>query len=124
VGSVPLGFLTGWLLIAAAASGAWAAALILPGYYLADATTTLVRRAARLEPVWRAHREHAYQRAVAAGQSHGAVSAAIGSLDLALIALAVAAWYAPLIALGVAIVATALFLVRLPRTGALPAQRG
>jgi UDP-N-acetylmuramyl pentapeptide phosphotransferase/UDP-N-acetylglucosamine-1-phosphate transferase len=124
VGSVPLGFLTGWLLIAAAASGAWAAALILPAYYLADATITLIRRATRLEPVWRAHREHAYQRAVAAGQSHGAVSAAIGSLDLALIALAVAARYAPLIALGVAIVATALFLVRLPRAGALPSQRG
>jgi UDP-N-acetylmuramyl pentapeptide phosphotransferase/UDP-N-acetylglucosamine-1-phosphate transferase len=120
VGSVPLGFLTGWLLIAAAADGAWAAALILPAYYLADATTTLARRAARLEPVWRAHREHAYQQAVAAGQSHGAVSAAIGSLNLALIALAVAAGYAPAVAVGMAVVATALFLIRLSRATIAP----
>src|SRR3546814_6996156 len=41
VGSVPLGFLLGWLLLGLAAAGDWAAALILPLYYLADATIPL-----------------------------------------------------------------------------------
>jgi len=47
VGSVPLGFLLGWLLIGLAARGQGAAALILALYYLADATLTLVRRTPR-----------------------------------------------------------------------------
>ncbi len=73
VGSVPLGYMTGWLLLGAAAEGYWAAALLLPLYYLADATLTLARRLARGERVWRAHREHFYQRAVRRGLDHGAV---------------------------------------------------
>ena len=88
VGSVPLGFLLGWLLLDTAAGGSWAAALILPAYYLADATTTLVRRAARGEKVWRAHREHAYQKAVQRGLSHSAVAGAVGALGVVLIGLA------------------------------------
>src|SRR3546814_11753862 len=47
VGSVPLGFLLGWLLLGLAAAGHWAPALILPLYYLADATITLACRALR-----------------------------------------------------------------------------
>ena len=66
VGSVPLGYLLGWLLLLAAGQGLWAPALILPLYSLADATLTLVKRGLRGEKVWRAHREHAYQRAVQA----------------------------------------------------------
>src|SRR3546814_10941047 len=47
VGSVPLGYLLGSLLIGAAAGGQWAAAVVLPLYYLADASLPLVRRAWR-----------------------------------------------------------------------------
>ena len=47
VGSIPLGFLLGWLLLELAAAGAGIAALILPLYYLADATVTLIKRALR-----------------------------------------------------------------------------
>jgi UDP-N-acetylmuramyl pentapeptide phosphotransferase/UDP-N-acetylglucosamine-1-phosphate transferase len=115
VGSVPLGFFTGWLLIAAAADGAWAAALILPAYYLADATITLGRRAARLEPVWQAHREHFYQRAVAAGWSHDRVALSIGVLDLMLIGTALLASHAPIAALVVAGSATATVLLLFSR---------
>lgn len=67
VGSIPLGFLMGWLLLLLAASGHLAAALILPAYYLADATLTLGERALRGRPVLAPHREHAYQRAVHQG---------------------------------------------------------
>ncbi|MBF0563127.1 MAG: glycosyltransferase family 4 protein, partial [Alphaproteobacteria bacterium] len=47
IGSVPLGYLLGWLLIGAATTGHGTAALILPLYYLTDATLTLGWRLAR-----------------------------------------------------------------------------
>ncbi len=90
VGSVPLGFFAGWLLLMLAAHGQWAAALTLPAYYLADASTTLGLRISQGKPFWRAHREHAYQRAVQLGRSHAAVSASVGLVNLALIGLAAA----------------------------------
>lgn len=93
VGSVPLGFLLGALLLQAAAAGQWAPALILPAYYLVDATVTLLRRAARGEKVWRAHREHAYQRAVQAGLSHGAVALRIAAVNGVLLVCAIWAVY-------------------------------
>ena len=90
VGSAPLGFLLGWILLSLAASGQWAAALILPGYYLTDATITLIRRALRGEKVWRAHREHFYQKAVASGLSHGRVTGAVMVSGLLLAGCAIA----------------------------------
>ena len=63
VGSLPLGLVAGWLLALLADKGHLAAALLLPLYYLADATITLLRRLARGERVWQAHRTHFYQRA-------------------------------------------------------------
>ena len=90
VGSVPLGYLAGWLLLALATAGAWQAALLLPAYYLADATLTLVRRLLSGRRIWDAHREHLYQRAVAAGWSHGRTTALIAGHNLLLIGLAVA----------------------------------
>ncbi len=95
VGSVPLGFALGWLLLWAAAAGLWATALILPLYYLADATLTLGRRALRGERVWQAHRDHFYQRAARALGSHLAVLRAVLVANLALVGLAVAAAAAP-----------------------------
>lgn len=91
VGSIPLGFLIGWLLLGMAAQGLWAPALILPAYYLADATLTLVRRGLRGEKVWRPHREHFYQKAVDAGYGHAAVSSGVLGCNLGLVALAVLA---------------------------------
>ncbi len=51
VGSVPCGYLLGFLLLDVAARGHWKIALILPLYFLADATLTLLRRLARGELV-------------------------------------------------------------------------
>jgi UDP-N-acetylmuramyl pentapeptide phosphotransferase/UDP-N-acetylglucosamine-1-phosphate transferase len=73
VGSVPLGFLLGFLLLDLAFRGHWKIALILPLYFLADATITLSRRLLRSERIWRAHREHFYQQAVRRGVAHEAV---------------------------------------------------
>ena len=95
VGSVPLGYLAGWLVLALATAGAWQAALLLPAYYLADATLTLVRRLLRGRRVWQAHREHVYQRVVAAGWSHGRTAALIAGHNLLLVGLAVASQQSP-----------------------------
>ncbi len=89
VGSVTLGYLIGWLLLGAAAEGYWAVALLLPLYYLADATLTLFSRLRRREPVWRAHRKHYYQRAIRRGLSHGAVVGTVMALDALLVGAAV-----------------------------------
>lgn len=91
VGSVPLGYLLGALLILLAKDGHWAPALILPGYYLADATWTLGRRLLRGQRVWEAHREHFYQQAVQRGWSHGRVALAVGLVNVGLVLLALAA---------------------------------
>ncbi|MGA9515633.1 MAG: glycosyl transferase [Pseudolabrys sp.] len=64
VGSLPIGLFLGWLLILLAGSGYLAAALILPLYYLADATITLLCRLINREPVLQAHRSHFYQQAI------------------------------------------------------------
>ena len=110
VGSVPLGYLLAWLLFELAAQGAWAAALILPAYYLADATVTLGLRAWRREAFWLPHREHFYQQAVRAGHSHERVVAAVAGCNLLLIALAGLSLLWPLPALILAILASGLFL--------------
>jgi UDP-N-acetylmuramyl pentapeptide phosphotransferase/UDP-N-acetylglucosamine-1-phosphate transferase len=91
VGSVPLGYIVGGLLIQATIAGNWAAALILPLYYLADATIILFARALAGRKPWEAHKSHFYQRAHQGGLSHGQVSLCIGSLNIVLIALAAAA---------------------------------
>ncbi len=122
VGSVPLGYLLGWLLLVAAMNGAWAPALILPLYYLADATITLARRGACGAQVWRAHREHFYQRAVQGGASHGRVAAQVLACNAILVVLAVLAaaggWAWPPLAAGAASVAVLLaILERRARAG-------
>jgi len=102
VGSVPLGFLTGWLLLGLAGRGYWAPALILPLYYLADATLTLIHRGLRGRAVWRAHREHIYQRAVQLGLGHGAVVWRLMVLNIGLILLAWLGLIWPIVALSLA----------------------
>lgn len=63
VGSLPIGLILAWLLILVAGNGDWIAAVLLPLYYLADSTITLLRRVLNGEKVWQAHRSHFYQRA-------------------------------------------------------------
>ncbi len=111
VGSVTLGFLLGWLLLALSSEGQWAAALILPLYYLADATLTLARRGLSGKKIWQAHREHYYQRAVQNGFKHSEAAFIIFLANLALIALAaLAAWGWTWLAVAAASLVTAALL--------------
>jgi UDP-N-acetylmuramyl pentapeptide phosphotransferase/UDP-N-acetylglucosamine-1-phosphate transferase len=114
VGSVPIGFGLGWLLLAAAGQGLWPAALLLPLYFLTDATVTLLRRAAAGKPVLQAHREHFYQKAVQSGWSHARVVWAVLVTNAGLIALAV---LAPAVGWPVLGVGAALVLMLLWRLG-------
>lgn len=50
------------------------ALVLLFAVFLGDTTYTLARRAARGAPVWQAHKEHLYQRAVQSGLSHASVT--------------------------------------------------
>jgi UDP-N-acetylmuramyl pentapeptide phosphotransferase/UDP-N-acetylglucosamine-1-phosphate transferase len=90
VGSVPIGLILAWLLFLLAAGGHLAAAVLLPLYYLADATITLGRRLARGERVWDAHRTHFYQRATDNGLSVRAIVGRVVAVNLGLIVLAAA----------------------------------
>jgi UDP-N-acetylmuramyl pentapeptide phosphotransferase/UDP-N-acetylglucosamine-1-phosphate transferase len=87
VGSLPLGLFLGWLLIRLGEHHL-TAALLLPLYYLSDATITLVQRAVRREPLTEPHRAHFYQRAVDRGRPVVTVIAEVGILNLFLASLA------------------------------------
>jgi UDP-N-acetylmuramyl pentapeptide phosphotransferase/UDP-N-acetylglucosamine-1-phosphate transferase len=88
VGSLPVGLLLGWLLLQLARRGEPTAALLLPLYYLADASVTLLRRMAAGEPFWQAHRSHFYQRACDMGFSVPDIVGRVFVINLALAGLA------------------------------------
>ena len=88
VGSLPIGLLTAYLLYRLAGTGALTAAVILPLYHIADATITLLRRIARRERVWEAHRSHFYQQATVNGFGVMSIVTRIALLNLALAGLA------------------------------------
>jgi UDP-N-acetylmuramyl pentapeptide phosphotransferase/UDP-N-acetylglucosamine-1-phosphate transferase len=88
VGSLPIGLLTGWCLFELAGRQHLAAAILLPLYYLADATITLLRRLVNGERFWDAHRSHFYQRATNNGFSVTQVVTRVFLLNLFLAGLA------------------------------------
>ena len=90
VGSGFLGFMFGALSLIADRSGALplALGLLLAGVFAFDATVTLVRRMARGERWYQAHRSHAYQRLVQAGRTHAEVTGGVLLVNLGLGALA------------------------------------
>jgi UDP-N-acetylmuramyl pentapeptide phosphotransferase/UDP-N-acetylglucosamine-1-phosphate transferase len=89
VGSLPIGLLLGWCLLQLASHQHLTAALLLPLYYLSDATLTLLRRLARREPFWAAHRTHFYQRATDNGFTVWRVVSEVFALNIVLAALAI-----------------------------------
>src|SRR5271169_64600 len=90
VGSLPIGLMLGWLLVLVAGNGGRAAAILLPLYYLADSTITLLRRIANGEKIWQAHRSHFYQRATDHGFTVIQIVRRVFLVNLVLAALALA----------------------------------
>jgi len=127
VGSLPIGLVLGWLLILLAGNGGRAAAILLPLYYVADSTITLIRRALNRERIWQAHRSHFYQHATDRGFSVIDVVTRVFAVNLVLAALAIITVImrsrltdiAALTA-GVALVAWLLFVLAHGRSGKRP----
>ena len=110
VGSVPLGFLTAYLLLTLAVHHHFAAALILPLYYLADSGLTLAKRVLRREKFWQAHRQHFYQRAAQGLKKHSRVVLGVLLADALLIPTAFLSDAAPIPALALAFIIVAFLL--------------
>jgi UDP-N-acetylmuramyl pentapeptide phosphotransferase/UDP-N-acetylglucosamine-1-phosphate transferase len=106
VGSLPIGLLLFWLMVVLAGSGNAVAALLLPLYYLADSTITLLKRAARGENITQAHRGHFYQLATARGRSVPDVVARVFGVNILLAALAIASAATPSLPLRLAALAS------------------
>ncbi len=120
VGSLPIGLLLGWCLLQLAWHQQLTAALLLPLYYLADATITLFRRIARREPFWAAHRSHFYQRATDNGFTVWRVVGEVFALNLVLALLALISTRTnstgySLVLLAIGAAAVALLLTRFSR---------
>ena len=113
VGSLPIGLLLGWCLLELAFRQHVIAALLLPLYYLADATMTLLRRMIRREPFWTAHRSHFYQRATDNGFTVPQVVGEVLALNLILAALAIASTTTNAAAVGVLLLLTGALAVAL-----------
>lgn len=111
VGSLPIGLLLGWLLLQLAATDHLVAALILPLYYLADATITLGRRLIRGEAIWRAHRTHFYQRATDRGFTVPQIVTRVFAANLALAALALIAVAAHTVVVSLAMLSAAVAMI-------------
>jgi UDP-N-acetylmuramyl pentapeptide phosphotransferase/UDP-N-acetylglucosamine-1-phosphate transferase len=123
VGSLPIGLLLGWCLLQLAYDKQFAAALLLPLYYLADATVTLLRRLVGREPFWTAHRSHFYQRATDNGFTVWRVVGEVFALNILLAALAIGSVAAPssaiettLLVLGGAATALVMYRFSQPRS--------
>ena len=109
MGSIPLGYLIGWLLLSITPEklsfdNVIVIIIILPGYYLADASITLAIRVLGGKNPFQAHRDHFYQKATRNGYSHARICCAVilTNVFLLIIAwtLAVSNPYLALIATG------------------------
>ncbi len=71
-GSISLGFLAATLGLYGISSGVWAwwFPLLVFSPFVADATVTLLKRIARREEIWVAHRQHYYHRLILSGWNH------------------------------------------------------
>jgi len=88
-GSIPLGFINGYILLDLSSKGLSYAALILSSYYLCDSSITLIKRILDKQKPWKAHNDHFYQKAVQKGLSHSLVSIMIALHGSILIILSI-----------------------------------
>lgn len=123
VGSVPLGLLTGILLLHIAATGHLVTALILPLYYLADSGLTLLKRAARREKIWQAHREHFYQKATAAVGRPDRIVLWVATANAALIGAGLVALANPVLGATGAVLIVAFLLTKMHKSSSTQPQK-
>jgi UDP-N-acetylmuramyl pentapeptide phosphotransferase/UDP-N-acetylglucosamine-1-phosphate transferase len=89
VGSISLGLICGWLLLTLAKQGLYAAALIIPMFYLADSSLTILKRLLQRKKIWEAHSEHFFQKAARKGHSHSRIATKIVVCNVVLLSLSI-----------------------------------
>lgn len=83
-GSLPIGLLSGLAFFLVARDLSIAAGLLLPLFFIADATSTLFMRLAARENILAAHSKHAYQIAKRSGWSVWQIVTSVGALNFIL----------------------------------------
>ena len=83
-GSLPLGMLSCFALLLFAQQASVWLALLLPLYYVLDASSTILMRLCEGENIFVAHSRHAYQKAKRAGHSVWSIVSAVAILNVAL----------------------------------------
>ncbi len=112
VGSIPLGFIAGFILI----YNMIMYNLILPFlvimlYYLLDSIATIILRFLKKENVFQAHSSHFYQKILRKGYSHEYVLKKIIYLHSILLILAILSYYYPVSSLILAFLCTSSLLI-------------
>jgi UDP-N-acetylmuramyl pentapeptide phosphotransferase/UDP-N-acetylglucosamine-1-phosphate transferase len=114
VGSLALGYYFGVMALVGVVEHdlSIGAFIILYGFFLVDASVTLVRRMVTGKRWWEAHTEHYYQRAIRAGFTHAQVAAgammltALAAVFASMEALAMTSNGIPFLLLGVLMLLT------------------
>jgi UDP-N-acetylmuramyl pentapeptide phosphotransferase/UDP-N-acetylglucosamine-1-phosphate transferase len=114
VGSIGLGFLMGFCLLAVASGSdrLFAACVISSLYYIADGGLTLLIRLVKGEKFWQPHLQHFFQKAVIKGSSHKTVVLRIIQCNFILMILSVGSLYYPIICIILALLTVIITLIR------------
>ena len=112
VGSVPLGFLAGFILIYNMIMyNLIIPFLIIMLYYLLDSIATIILRFLKKENVFQAHSSHFYQKILRKGYDHDYVLKKIIYLNTILLLLAILSYYYPITSFVFAFVCTSSLLI-------------
>lgn len=95
VGSIPIGFLTAYLLIMAARAGYSSAVFLLPVYFVLDYTLSWIRSIWKNKLMIRGKEEYYYRRAMQNGRSKRFVVRSVTGMSLLAISLAAHAQFEP-----------------------------
>jgi UDP-N-acetylmuramyl pentapeptide phosphotransferase/UDP-N-acetylglucosamine-1-phosphate transferase len=117
VGSISLGFVCGWMLLAIAFHGQLAAAIILPLFYISDSGITIIKRLFAGKKIWKAHSEHFYQQAVRKGIPHNIITKKIIYCNSSLCILGITSAFYPIPAVILAVIVTVATLYNLQKSG-------
>ena len=112
VGSIPIGFIAGFILIYNMIMyNLVFPFLIIMLYYIQDSIATIILRFFKKENVFQAHSSHFYQKILRKGYSHDYVLKKIIYLNAILLLLAILAYYYPLISFLLAFICTSSLLI-------------
>ncbi len=104
VGSTVIGLVCGTLMLVLSKNGFLAAAIIIPGYYIADSTITLLKRIIRKERFWEPHTQHFFQVAARNLNCHAKVTKKIIKYNSVLLSLSILSVFLPRLSILLAII--------------------